>query len=508
MEQQGEQTAPKISFWPIMIAIFVGSFLCVLASSTINIALPILQDHFHTSLGTIQWTLTGFMLAMGTFAPIVGYLGEKFSYKRLFLFALGGFTLASVLCALAWDEYSLIAFRVMQGIFSGLILPASMAIIYQVVPRDKQAMAIALWSLAAMMAPALGPTFSGWLLQNFDWQWLFWMNLPIGLIAIVLVAAYIPYYRLSVPKKFDAIGFVTVLFGSVALLLALGQGHAWGWGSAKVISLFIAGGILLAAFVWQELRTESPLLELRVLANGRYTLNLIITIILTISLYSGTLLTPLFLQRIQMVSTMDTGLILLPASLVMALVMPIIGKLYTSVGPRWLMGIGIPLLALGTLMLSWSSIDISHSYILWWMIVRNLGIAMVMMPASNAAMERISRTMTGHASSISNWLRNVFGSFAIALFTTMLASRSTHHATDLAKAGDTNEVHIGMMSFTMSVNDVYVVATIVAVIALPLAMFVGRVKPSAAVPVESQAAKDRTASAKDGLPGTAAPADV
>ncbi|WP_240546387.1 MDR family MFS transporter [Paenibacillus artemisiicola] len=478
--EQGEQAQTKASFWPIMTAIFVGSFLCVLASSTINIALPILQDHFQTSLSTIQWTLTGFMLAMGTFAPIVGYLGERFSYKRLFLLALVGFTLSSLLCAVAWDEYSLIAFRILQGAFSGLILPASMAVVYQVIPREKQAMAIALWSLASMMAPAIGPTFSGWLLQNFDWQWLFWMNIPIGLIAIVLVAAYIPYYRLSVPKKFDGIGFATVLIGSASLLLALGQGGTWGWGSAKVVSLIVVGVLLLLAFVWQELRSKSPLLNLRVLANGRYTLNLIITVILTISLYSGTLLTPLFLQRIQQVSTMDTGLILLPASLVMALVMPIIGKLYTSIGPRWLMGVGIPLLALGTLMLCWGSIDISHTYILWWMIVRNLGIAMVMMPASNAAMERIPRHLTGHASSISNWLRNVFGSFAIAVFTTLLASRSTQHAADLAKAGDTNEQHIGMMAFTMSVNDVYLIATIVAIIALPLAMFVGRAKPSAA----------------------------
>ncbi|WP_235948200.1 MDR family MFS transporter [Paenibacillus glycinis] len=505
MVQQEEQTGPKTSFWPIMTAIFVGSFLCVLASSTINIALPILQDHFHTSLSTIQWTLTGFMLAMGTFAPIVGYLGEKFSYKRLFLFALIGFTLSSFLCAIAWEEYSLIAFRILQGAFSGLILPASMAIVYQVIPRERQAMAIALWSLASMMAPAIGPTFSGWLLQNFDWQYLFWMNIPIGLIAIVLVAAYIPYYRLSVPKKFDGIGFATVLLGSVSLLLALGQGSSWGWGSARVISLFVFGAVMLAAFVWQELRTDTPLLNLRVLKNGRYLLNLVITIVLTISLYSGTLLTPLFLQRIQLVSTMDTGLILLPASLVMALVMPIVGKLYTSIGPRWLMGVGIPLLALGTLMLSWSSIDISHSYILWWMIVRNLGIAMVIMPASNAAMERIPRHLTGHASSISNWLRNVFGSFAIAIFTSLLASRSVLHGTELAKAGDANEQHIGMMSFTMSVNDVYMIATIIAIVALPLALFVGKAKPAAAETPAEQAAP---APANAGRAGAAAPADA
>nr|WP_308637491.1 MDR family MFS transporter [Paenibacillus silvisoli] len=474
MAEQEKQD--KVRFWPIMAAIFVGSFLCVLASSTINIALPILQDHYHTTLGSIQWTLTGFMLAMGTFAPIVGYLGEKFSYKRLYLYALIGFVIASILCAASWDEYSLIAFRVLQGAFSGLILPASMAIIYQVVPREKQAMAIALWSLAAMMAPAIGPTFSGWLLENFDWQWLFLMNVPIGLIAIVCVSAFIPYYRLSVPKRFDAIGFVTVLVSSSSLLLALGQGHNWGWQSGRIITLLIVGVIMLAGFIWRELTTDTPLLDLRVFKYGRYTLNLIITIILTISLYSGTFLTPVFLQRIQHVSAMDTGLILLPASLVMALVMPIVGKLYGMVGPRVLMAIGIPLLSLGTLALSWQSIDVSHTYIIWWMIVRNLGIAMVMMPASNAAMEQIPRELVGHASSISNWTRNVFGSFAIAIFTTLLASRSLHHGTEMAMAGDKDQLHIANMAFTMSVNDVYLVATIIAAVAFPLTLFVGKSK--------------------------------
>ncbi|WP_256256591.1 DHA2 family efflux MFS transporter permease subunit [Paenibacillus sp. BC26] len=484
-----QEQQDKVKFWPIMTAIFVGSFLCVLASSTINIALPILQDHFHTTLSSIQWTLTGFMLAMGTLAPIVGYLGEKFSYKRLYLFALIGFVVASVLCAASWDEYSLIAFRVMQGAFSGLILPASMAIIYQVVPREKQAMAIALWSLAAMMAPAIGPTFSGWLLENFAWQWLFLMNIPIGLISIVLVFAFIPYYRLSVPKSFDGIGFVTVLVSSSSLLLALGQGHNWGWDSGRIISLLVVGGITLVLFIWRELTTDTPLLDLRVFKNGRYSLNLIITIVLTISLYSGTFLTPIFLQRIQHVSAMDTGLILLPASLAMALIMPVVGKLYGKIGPRWLMAIGIPLLALGTLTLSWLSIDVSHSYILWWMTVRNLGIAMVMMPASNAAMEQIPRHLVGHASSISNWTRNVFGSFAIAIFTTLLASRSVQHGTDLAMAGDTNELHIANMAFTMSVNDVYLLATLIAAVAFPLALFVGKAKqPKVAVVEERQSA--------------------
>ncbi|WP_027085913.1 DHA2 family efflux MFS transporter permease subunit [Cohnella panacarvi] len=474
MSNDSNQT---VRFWPVMVAIFIGSFLCILASSTITLALELLGKHFETSLDTITWTMTGFMLAMGTFAPIVGYLGERFSYKRVYLYSLVGFTLASGLCAVAWNEFALIAFRVVQGAFSGLILPATMSIIYQVIPREKQPMAVAMWGLASMMAPAFGPTLAGWLLQHYEWQWLFLMNIPIGLIAILCVAMYIPYYRLSVPKSFDALGFVFVIASSSSLLLALGQGHKWGWGTWKVIGLLAFGAVTLLLFVWRELTAKHPLLNLKVFKNRRYTLNTVIANILTISLYSGTLLTPVFLQRVQSVSAVDTGLILLPASLAMALIMPIVGKLYSSVGPRILMIVGIALLTLGTLMLSWLSIDISHTYVIVWMTVRNLGIAMVMMPSSNAGMELVPRELSGHASAIMNWTRNVFGSFAIAIFTTMLASRGTTHGTNLAMSGETDQGFIANMAFTMSVNDVYLLATFIAALALPLALFNRKIKP-------------------------------
>ncbi|WP_268795772.1 DHA2 family efflux MFS transporter permease subunit [Paenibacillus sp. Soil522] len=364
----------------------------------------------------------------------------------------------------------------LQGAFSGLIIPATMSIIYQIIPRERQAMAVAFWGLSAMLAPAFGPTISGWVLENLNWHWLFLMNIPIGMIAILFVYAYIPYYRMNVPKSFDGLGFLTVIVSSSSLLLALGQGHNWGWGSWKIVSLFVLGAVTLLLFIWRELTTETPLLDIRVFKNGRFTLNAIISNIITISLYSGTLLTPVFLQRIQHVSAMDTGMILLPASLAMALLMPVVGKLYGIIGPRWLMSGGILLLTIGTLALSWLSIDVSHTYVIWWMIVRNIGIAFVVMPTSNAAMEQIPAELSGHASAITNWTRNVFGSFAIAIFTTMLASRSVTHAAGYMNAGDVDKLHIEMMSFTMSVNDVYVIATLVAAVALPLSLFVGKAK--------------------------------
>ncbi|SEN59579.1 MDR family MFS transporter [Paenibacillus sp. OV219] len=467
---------PQIRVLPIMIAIFFGSFISTLNISTINIAIPVLSDHFHASLSTIQWTLTGFMLAMGTFAPITGYFGERFSYKRLYIFALSGFMLASVCCALAWNAHSLIAFRILQGAFSGLISPVTMAIVYQVIPREKQPMAISFWAASSMLAPAIGPTFSGWLLDNVSWHWLFWVNVPIAAIGMMLIIPFIPYYRLNVPKSFDFIGFITVIISSASLLIALSNGHTWGWTGAKTIALLIIGAAFLLLFIWRELTCETPLLNLRIFRISRYTISLTITSIVTISLYSGTFLSPVFLQNIQHVSTLDTGLILLPASLAMALMTPLVGKLFTRIGPRPLLITGVLLMAGGTLPLSWLSVDIPHGYILFWMIIRNLGISFAMMPASNAGMQAVPKQFSGHASSLTNWIRNVLGSFAIAIFTTMLSSRSIEHGKDLAKAGATDPTYIKIMAFTMSINDVYLIASIIVIVALPVTFFIPKLK--------------------------------
>lgn len=463
--------AASSSVASIIIAIIFGSFISILSISTINIAIPIMMEEFHTDLATMQWALTGFMLAMGTFAPVAGYLGERFSYKRLYLFALTCFVLFSILCSIAWSAPSLVVFRFLQGACSGLIMPATMTMIYQVVPKERQAVAISLWSLSSMLAPAFGPTLSGWILQHLSWHYLFLINIPIGLIAIVLVIRLVPYYRLQVPEHFDLWGLITVVMGSLTILIAFSQGHSWGWQSLKFLSLLGSGIVLLGLFVWRELVAKTPLLNLSVFKFNRYKLAIMISSIMTISLYSGTFLTPVFLQNIQHVSPLDTGLILLPSSLIMAICTLFVGRLYNHVGPRILIFTGLILIVIGTLEMSWLSVGVSHLYIVVWMTIRNIGIALTNMPANNAAMEVIPLPLTGHASSMSNWIRNVTGSFAIALFASMLGSRTVTHTAEMIHAGVTNMDQISVMSSTMSVNDVYLLATGIAVLALPLSLW-------------------------------------
>jgi EmrB/QacA subfamily drug resistance transporter len=452
--------------------------MAVLSSSTITIAIPELQRYFNADLALLQWTLTSFMLAMGTSAPLTGYLGGRFSFKWVYVGSLAGFIVMSVLCGLAWDASSLVAFRFLQGAFCGAIMPVTMTLIYQLLPREQQALAASLWSLASMLAPAFGPTFAGWLITLGSWRWLFFINVPLGLVAVGMAVRTIPFYRLHVPKAFDFPGLLTVITGTLSLLIALSQGRAWGWSNGKTLFLFIFGTLSLLVFIIWELRTRAPLLDLRVFLNARYVVTLLISSIITISLYSGALLIPVFLQSVQGVTPLDTGLILLPASLAMALLMPLVGRLYGKLGPSALMTAGVLMIAGGTYALSRLTPEVSHAYVLVWMLVRNVGISLSMMPASNAGMEQISRELTGHASSISNWLRNVFGAFSIAIFTSLLSTFTAREAEALARQGATDRRHIELLSFVEGINDVYLVATVVALAAAPLSLAV-RKQPAA-----------------------------
>ncbi|MCZ8517135.1 DHA2 family efflux MFS transporter permease subunit [Paenibacillus filicis] len=454
-----------------MIALFFGSFLAILGISTINVALPVLMKDFNAGLDTVQWTLTGFMLATGVIAPVTGYLGDRFSTKYLYVGALVGFTLTSALCAFAWNIESLIAFRVLQGLFSGMVMPSTMTIIYQVIPRERQAFALSMWSLATMLAPAFGPTLAGWLIQTFNWEWLFLMNIPFGIAAIAVSLKQVPFYKVAAVKTFDTPGLITVVVCSTTLLIAFSEAHAWGWTSWKIVSLIALGLAALILFIRRELTVPQPLLNLRVFRYGKYTYSLILAVVITISLYSGTYLTPVYLQNIQHASALDTGLILLPASLAMAVFMPITGKLYARVGPVWLIAAGVLLIAVGTLAMGQLRVDTPHLYVVLWMTVRNIGISLSTMPATNAGMEIIPRELTGHASSVNNWIRQGFGSFSIGMFTSLLSARMAVHSAELSRqAGEgASPGDVQAHAFTSSVNDVYLAATIIVLIGMPLA---------------------------------------
>jgi EmrB/QacA subfamily drug resistance transporter len=460
-----------LNYGILMTALVSGAFLMSLSSSTINIALPYLMSHFTASLDAVKWTMTGFMLATGIIAPVTCFFGEKYSYKKTYLISISGFTLCSLLCALSWNVQSLIFFRILQGTFNGFAVPSTMSIIYQVVPRKKQAFSISLWSLAAMLAPAIGPTLSGWLIQIFDWKAIFLMNIPFGIVAILLIAKAVPFYKLNPPQSFDILGFSACLAASILLLTTFSEAAQWGWASQKTIFFLAAGVVTLAIFIFWELTTKNPILNINIFKYKGFTISVIVRSIITMGLYAGSLLTPLFLQNAQHVSALDAGLILLPSSLAMALCMLIVGKLYNSIDPRIFVITGIISMAVGSYMLSHLSLESSHTYVVLCMILRNVGIALATSPVTNMGMSSLDRKLVGNGSSVNNWVSQSIGCLSIGIFTSLLTFRTEQHAADFVKSGAAIKMGKNLVSdksFVMGINDVYLISMIIVLIAIPL----------------------------------------
>lgn len=326
-----------------------------------------------------------------------------------------------------------------------------------------------------MLVPAFGPTLSGWLIESFSWRAIFFINVPIGILTAITVKFSIPDNKRDEHSRFDSVGTITSIMASLLILIAFSESAHWGWTSIQTIGLLVAGFVILFMFIHKERRFDSPLLNLSVFQYKRYTMSIIVGSIITVSLYAGSLLTPLFLQNVQQLTALKAGLILLPSSLIMALIMPIIGKLYNKVGSRILILTGIVLIALGSWKMAHLIINTPTSYTILWMVVRSVGISFSMIPATNAGMEVIPAELSGSASSVSNWVRQGFACLSIGVFTATLTARTTSHAQTLVAQAPQNQL-IPLEAFTQAVNDVFFLSTIIVIIALPLSLFLGKLK--------------------------------
>jgi EmrB/QacA subfamily drug resistance transporter len=459
--------SPAFSFWPVMLAIFFGNFMSMLSTTSINLALPVFMTEFDADLLVVQWLMTGSMLATGIIAPIVGFLSDQLTTKRLYLLSLFGFTLTSLLCMFAWNMESLIFFRLLQGVCSGIIIPTTMALIYQVVEKERQAFAISLWSASSMLGPAFGPTIGGWLIDLYGWEALFALNLPLGVFAMIAASRYVPLYRVTSRKSLDVPGFVSVMVCSSALLVACSRGSVWGWTNGKTLALLAMGIVTLLYFIRRALKVNNPVLDLRVFRYPQFTFCFILTSVISISLFSGPLLVPIFLQNAQHASAFDTAIVLLPGTLLMALSTLVIGRLYRKMNPIVPLVAGLVMIAAATWELSHLTLTTTFVFVGGWMALRFVGVGISNLPVTDLAMSAVPKELSGHASALANWARQGIGAFSVALFSSYTTWREIRYAEQLS-AGGSPVAQLEELSLTMSINDAFVLAFVVALVALPL----------------------------------------
>lgn len=424
--------------WSVLTVILVGSFMAILNGSIVNVALPKIMAIFNASPDRIQWVLTVYIMTLGIVMPITGYLGDTFGYKRMYFSALALFTLGSALCGLSWDTNSLVAARILQAIGGGIMQPVGMAFMYRVTPRERIGLVMGVWGIAAMAAPAIGPTLGGYLVEYVGWRLIFYVNVPIGIANLFFASVMLKETQLIKGKRFDLPGLLASSIGLFCLLLALSQGTRHGWTSLYIISLFVVGMLSLALFVYNELNHPEPLLELRLFQNKSFTISTIVGSVLNIGMFGAIFLLPLLLQNVLGQTAMKTGLILFPAALATAVMMPISGRIFDKYGARWVVTTGMILVTWTTFHVSLFNESTPFIVMTAWLIIRGIGLGLAMMPAVTAGMATIPLALVGRGSALGNVVRQVSASLGIAMFTTIMQNRQVFHQHRLAEAVSNN----------------------------------------------------------------------
>src|SRR5579859_3922079 len=409
--------------WQVLMCAVVGTFMVMLDQTVVNIALPKITTVFGVSVHDTQLVITSYMLALAIIMPATGFLSDTFGTKRLYLITMALFTGGSLLCGLAWNNTSLVAFRVIKGLGGGMMSTLGMTMLFQVVPPHRRNTIMGFFGLPLMLAPVLGPTLGGYLVEYVDWRAIFTLNVPIGLIGLFLGFTLLRESAHVPGLKFDLRGFMLSAVGFSALLLGLSDAAEDGWGSPGVVARFAIGTLALAAWVWVELTEEHPLLDLRLFKIPLFTFSALVSLVLTVGMFGGMLILPLFLQNLRGLGAAESGVIMIFQVLPMTILMPVVGRLVDKVGPRFMILLGLPLLALTTWQMGALDLSTSDTTIKLWLLARGASMGLVMMPAMTAGLNAVAVSQMSRASAMTNVMRQIFGSFGTALVVTILQSR-------------------------------------------------------------------------------------
>lgn len=415
--------------WQVLGIVMIGTLMSALDSSIVNVSIPAIMADFGSSLDNIEWVITSYMLAFATLMPLTAWLRDRIGHKQLYIASLFVFTLGSLLCGMAWNLPTMIFSRVIQAIGGGALTPTGMAMISETFEPHERGRALGFWGMGAVMGPAFGPTVGGYLTKAFGWPSIFLVNLPIGIIGIVFALQLL---RADKPDKdqhrpFDAPGFLFLGVFLITFLLAMSKGEVEGWGSTYVITCILLSALGLLGFITVESQVKNRIMNIELLKNPVFAACFGLTAMRSLALYGGTFLLPVFLQNFKGLDELQSGLLLLPGSLIMGLLMPIGGRLGDKFSPRILSLLGF--LLLGLFFYEYRTLDIATSNwgIVWPTIIRGVGVAILIAPLTATALNSIPKRQSGMAASMLNVIQQVGGSVGIAFLGLTLHRRTIFH---------------------------------------------------------------------------------
>jgi MFS transporter, DHA2 family, multidrug resistance protein len=432
--------APASHKWLVALAVMLGTTLEVLDTSIINVALPHMQGTFSASVDEIAWVLTSYLVANGVMIPMTGWISSRFGRKRYFLMSMFIFVAASALCGAAQSLSQMVMFRLVQGAAGAAMIPSSQAILMETFPPEEQQMGMAVWGMGLMVAPILGPTLGGWITDNWNWRWNFYINLPLGAIAFLMVSVFVhdpPFMRERRARggHVDYLGIVSLVVSLGLLQIVLDRGQRADWFSAPWVVCATAIAVLFFIILaYRELHFSDPIVDLRIFKERSFTTAVVVIIGMSFVLFGSLLLNPVFLQELMGYDAWKAGLVQAPRGLGSMFSMMMVGQLArTRLDTRRFIGMGFTLVAIALWAMSGWNLQVSMWAVLWPNAIMGLGLGMIFPTASAAALSCVARERMGFASSLFNMMRNTGAAVGIAYMTNVLISQQQIHQSTLVE---------------------------------------------------------------------------
>lgn len=486
----------------IISILMIGAFIAFLNNTLLNIALPSIMTELKIEPATVQWLSTGFMLVNGILIPTTAFLIEKYSVRRLFLVAMGLFTIGTIIAGVAHVFPILLTGRMVQAAGSAIMMPLLMNVMLVSFPVEKRGAAMGVFGLILMAAPAIGPTLSGWIIEHYDWRMLFHFVTPIAAAVLIIGFFLLKDKKEKVDIRLDVVSLLLSSVGFGGLMYGFSSAGNKGWDSPQVYGTIIVGIISFVSFVILQSKKERPMLNFSIFKYPMFALSSSITMVINMAMFSGMILLPIYVQTLRGISPMDAGLMLLPGALVMAFMSPITGKLFDRFGGRILAVMGLTILSVTTYYFSKLTLETGYTHLMILHAIRMFGMSMVMMPVSTNGLNQLPARFYPHGTAMNNTLNQVSGAIGTALLITIMTNKTESTATKLAQeamshagaaggqptgaAAAAMKQQIMAQSMLEGINFSFLVATVFSAVALVLALFIRRAKqaedPSEAKP--------------------------
>ena len=495
----------------ITIAVMLGTLMQVLDTTIANVALPNMQGTLNATQDQVAWVLTSYIVGAAIMTPPTGWLAGRFGRKKMYLFSIVGFTVASFLCGISTSLTEMVLFRIAQGLFGASMVPISQAILLDSYPREKHGMAMAIFGVGIMLGPILGPTLGGWLTDSYSWRWVFFINIPVGLLTVLMVTTYVHETEINTKRTFDWLGFVflSLAIGAVQMLLDRGQRQDW-FESAEIIietGLAVCG---LWMFLVHATGEEHPYIDLRLFKDRNYVLSTLVGLVVFTTLFAAMALIPPFAQNLLGFPVVTTGLVLMPRGIGTMLTMLVAGRLANKIDPRVSISSGLAIMAWSLYEMSKFDLQVDVWALTWTGFVQGLGMGLSMITLMTMAFSTLPSQLRTEATGVYNLIRNIGGSVGISVAFTLLdrygqvnhqslAQHITPYNAQLASspmAADLSSTHdlamlngmISKQAAMISFNNDFKLMMILSLIAIPIVLLLRRPKFDKQHPPSKEAA--------------------